>query len=175
VELFPETVRLLQGIQPLRVDPDMPVFRNIVGQPIEPNSFLKHWYACQRALGIRGRGLYCTKDTFITAALNAGVKIAWLENQTGVNYSTLRRHYGKWMPTEGESELRRFVALDPSLFEGPGCVRSEGPTDTRRVRPREDKGSKMRKGGLEPPRVISPQDPESCASANSATFARGNS
>src|SRR5437879_7921542 len=32
---------------------------------------------------------------------------------------------------------------------------------------------KMRKGGLEPPRVISPQDPESCASASSATFARG--
>src|SRR5947208_8257753 len=30
---------------------------------------------------------------------------------------------------------------------------------------------KMRKGGLEPPRVFSPQDPESCASANSATFA----
>src|SRR5262249_28457615 len=32
-----------------------------------------------------------------------GVKIAWLENQTGVNYLTIRRHYGKWMPTEGES------------------------------------------------------------------------
>ena len=31
----------------------------------------------------------------------------------------------------------------------------------------------VRKGGLEPPRVFSPQDPESCASANSATFARG--
>src|SRR2546425_10041878 len=28
-----------------------------------------------------------------------------------------------------------------------------------------------RKGGLEPPPVFSPQDPESCASANSATFA----
>ena len=33
----------------------------------------------------------------------------------------------------------------------------------------------MRKGGLEPPRVFSPQDPESCASANSATFARDGS
>jgi len=39
-------------------------------------------------------------------------------NQTGVNYATLRRHYGKWMPSEGESELRRFAAIDPTLFEG---------------------------------------------------------
>src|SRR5436309_15396852 len=33
----------------------------------------------------------------------------------------------------------------------------------------------VRKGGLEPPRVFSPQDPESCASANSATFAWASS
>lgn len=32
----------------------------------------------------------------------------------------------------------------------------------------------MRKGGIEPPRVFSPQDPESCASTNSATFAQRN-
>jgi integrase len=175
VELFPETVQLLSQLQPLRVQPEMPVFTNTRGQPIEPNSLLPHWYACQRALSVRVRGLYCTKDTFVTTALNAGVKIAWLENQTGVNYATLRRHYGKWLPTEGESELRRFAALDPTLFGMPGCVRSPGSTDTRRVRLRKHERSKVRKGGLEPPRVFSPQDPESCASANSATFARGNS
>jgi len=56
---------------------------------------LPHWYAAPRALGLRVRGLYSTKDTFVTTALDAGVKIAWLETQTGVNYLTLRRHYGK--------------------------------------------------------------------------------
>ena len=88
VELFPEAVWLLKMIQPLRVTPEMPVFTNTLGQPIEPNSLLQHWYACQRALGIRLRGLYCTKDTFVTTSLNAGVKIAWLEQQTGVAYAT---------------------------------------------------------------------------------------
>jgi hypothetical protein len=62
------------------------------------------------------RGLYATKDTFVTTALDAGVKIAWLEQQTGVDYLTLRRHYGKWMPSDAGSELRRFAALDSALF-----------------------------------------------------------
>ena len=68
----------------------------------------RYWYRCLRALGIRVRGIYTTKDTFVTTALRSGVKIAWLEQQTGVAYATLKRHYGKWMPREGESELRRF-------------------------------------------------------------------
>ena len=161
VELFPWTVEILRRLQPLRVMPEMPVFTNIVGTAIEPNSLLPHWYACQRALGIRVRGLYSTKDTFVSAALTAGVKIAWLETQTGVNYATLRRHYGKWMPTEGQNELRRFEHIDPTLFQGPECVRSEDPADTRRVTHGNISTKKVRKGGLEPPRVFSPQDPES--------------
>ena len=171
VELFPEVVRLLKMIQPLRVTPEMPVFTNTVGQPIEPNSLLPHWYACQRALGIRVRGLYSTKDTFVTTALIAGVKIAWLEQQTGVAYATLRRHYGKWMPTEGETELLRFAAFDPGLFSRPIVSARRGCADTIFASSRKIEGRKVRKGGLEPPRVFSPQDPESCASANSATFA----
>jgi len=38
---------------------------------------------------------HATKDTYISVALSAGVKIPWLEAQTGVRYETLRRHYGK--------------------------------------------------------------------------------
>src|SRR5262249_38442684 len=122
VELFPETVRLLNDLQ-LHVTPDQPVFTTTTGTPIEPKTFSAHWYDCLRALGIRQRGLYATKDTFVTTALEAGVKIAWLEQQTGVAYATLRRHYGKWMPAEAGSELRRFAALDPSLFgAGPPSV-----------------------------------------------------
>lgn len=68
--------------------------------PIEPKAFSRHWYDCLRALGIRQRGMYCMKDTFVTMALSVGVKIAWLEAQTGVAYETLRRHYGRWMPFE---------------------------------------------------------------------------
>ena len=84
----------------------------------------------------------------------------------------LRRHYGKWMPSEGESELRRFAALDLGLFSGGQIVSAGwGRADTIFASGRKIERRKVRKGGLEPPRVFSPQDPESCASANSATFA----
>ena len=93
----------------LRVERMMPVFTHTRGGPIEPNSLLPHWYAAQRACGNRVCGLYSTKDTFVTTALEAGVTIAWLETQTGVNYLTLRRHYGRWMPSEAGRELDRFA------------------------------------------------------------------
>ena len=115
VQLFPETVRLLRALQPLRVDPAMPVFPHTGGGPLEPNSLLPHWYAAQRACGIRVRGLYATKDTFVTTALDANQPIAWLEQQTGVTYATLRKHYGKWMPGDRDRELRRFAEVAPWL------------------------------------------------------------
>ena len=119
VELFPETIRVLRATQPLRVDPEMPVFTTTEGKPIEPKAFAsRFWYRCLRALKLRVRGIYCTKDTFVTTALGVGVRIAWLEQQTGVNYLTLRKHYGKWMPSEGASELARFAEVDATLFDG---------------------------------------------------------
>jgi len=78
VELMPETVQRIRAIQPLRVTPEMPLFTNVDGGPIEPNSLLRHWYPCLRALGIRVRGLYAMKDTYISTALTAGVNTVWL-------------------------------------------------------------------------------------------------
>jgi integrase len=119
IELHPETARLLRDILPLHVTPDAPLFVNLDGRPLEPKRFSEHWYRCLRALGIRQRGLYCTKDTFVTTSLQAGVRIAWLEAQTGVNYATLRRHYGKWITLEGTSEWARFQGeLDPAWLSG---------------------------------------------------------
>jgi hypothetical protein len=65
------------------------------GKPLEPKAFAStYWYGCLRALEIGVREIYATKDTFVTTALKAGVKVAWLEAQTGVGYATLKRHYG---------------------------------------------------------------------------------
>src|SRR5262249_50648475 len=117
VELFPETVRLLAALQPLRVTPTQPVFTTTEGQPIEPKAFAsRYWYRGLRALQLRVRGIYATKDTFVTTALQVGVKVAWLEAQTGVAYATLKRHYGRWITLKGESELARFASLAPTLF-----------------------------------------------------------
>lgn len=84
VELLPQTVALLRSIVPSHAKPEQWAFTTMRGEPIEPKSFSEHWYDAQRALGLRVRGLCCTKHTFVTTALQAGVKQTWLEAQTGV-------------------------------------------------------------------------------------------
>jgi len=111
VELLPETVRILLDLRPLHVTPDTPVFVNTGGGPIEPKSFSVHWDDCLRVLGIRPRGLYCTKDTYVSHALQKVGDPLWVEKQTGVAYTTLRRHYARWMPTGERAEVRRLAAL----------------------------------------------------------------
>jgi integrase len=143
VELFPQ-------LQPLHVDADQPVFSTTVGTPIEPKTFSRHWYDALRACGVRQRGLYCTKDTFVSFALKAGVRIAWLEQQTGVAYATLRKHYGEWMPGEGPSELGRFADLEPGLFSAPVCPRGQGGAGITARKRSEIADVEVRGGGLEP-------------------------
>src|SRR5262245_43993282 len=117
VELFPETVRVLRVLEPLHVMPETPVFTTTEDRPIEPKAFAsRHWYRALRALGLRMRGIYATRDTFVTTALQAGVKVAWLEAQTGVAYATPNGHYGKWIAPAGEGEVDRFAKLEPTLF-----------------------------------------------------------
>jgi hypothetical protein len=125
------TVGLLRDLQPLHVTPEMPVFTTTTGTPIEPKAFSRHWYDGLRACGIQVRGLYSTKDTYVTTALSdTTVTPAWLEQQTGVAYATLRKHYGAVMPSVVGSQLDRFAAVAPHLFRSRPA--SETVTQTRR-------------------------------------------
>jgi hypothetical protein len=108
LELVPESVRVLRAIQPLHVAPEMPVFTTTGGEPIEPKTFSEHWYKCLRALGLRVRGLYCTKDTYVSMVLQTVRDPRWVEEQTGVALATLKTHYEKWMPDPARDELRRL-------------------------------------------------------------------
>ena len=104
----------------------------------------------KRALGIRVRGLYSTKDTFVSTALQVGVKIAWLESQTGVNYITLRRHYGSGCRRRERATCSGSSASIPACFRYqvcPFCLRT-GYTDFQDTE--NCGGIEMRKGGLEP-------------------------
>lgn len=133
LSIFPATAALLRAIVPVPSTPDTPVFRNVEGGALNHENLYRLWYAGLQALGIRQRGLYATKDTFVTEALyrtrQAGVPldIPWLERQTGVQYQTLKRHYGRWWPDETGAELARFAALYPALFD-------EGAAPRRRRR-----------------------------------------
>ncbi len=58
--------------------------------------------------------LYCTKDTYVSHALQTVRDPWWVEKQTGVALDTLKRHYAKWMPQSDCRELRRLA----TAFEG---------------------------------------------------------
>jgi len=157
VVLFPTTVELLKQMQPLHVTPEGHVFTNTNGGPIEPKAFSSRWYDCLRTLNMRQRGVYCTKDTFVTTSLQANVSIPWLENQTGVAYATLRRHYGKWVPLANEDDLKQFERVVPSLFEPAKQKLSRAVDDHPGQFPKSAAialQKMVRGGGLEPPRVL---------------------
>lgn len=119
VQLLPETVRQLQVIQPLHVEPKSPVFVNTEGKPIVLQTFATwHWNPCLRALGIRTRGIYSCKDTFVSLALTRGVNISWLVGQTGVSYPTMLRHYGTFVRSEGPDQLARLSANPDENLSG---------------------------------------------------------
>ena len=112
---MPATVEILRAIQPLNVTPNMPVFTNLQGRPIEPKAFSTYWYRCLRALGLPIRGLYATKDSYVSLAMSRGVDPVWLQEQSGVRFETLRRHYGVWMRGEGANQLAKLADLAPQL------------------------------------------------------------
>ncbi len=151
VELFPQTVAILTALKKLHVKPETAVFLTTRGEPIEPKTFSEHWYSALRALGLRVRGLYCTKDTYVTTALHAACRIEWLEAQTGVAYATLRKHYGRWVHDEERSELTALArAAAPELLQ-----RRIVPQKSEIVpRAKNFRGISVRGGGLEPPRVL---------------------
>ena len=172
LELYPETVRLLRLIRSADPAPGTPVFTTTTGSRIEPKTFDAFWRESLDALKITMRGLYCTKDTFVWAHLRSGVKIAWLENQTGDSYATLRKHYGKWIADSDRSEQAKIAQLNPRpLLDGPPSVarverEKEGPKGPPMLPTLEGSGYQtseelvnslaygVRGGGLEPPRVL---------------------
>lgn len=155
VQLFPFTVSMLLEIRPAKPDPKAPVFLNTDGRAIEPNTLLRYWHECLEALKIRDRDLYATKDTYVTTALSLELPIPWIEQQTGVTYATLRKHYGKYMVSLGRDVLPRFAAIEPALLS------PILPVGTIRIAPKpvKSRAAVVREGGLEPRRHLGSQGP----------------
>jgi hypothetical protein len=77
-------------------------------------------------VNLRQRGLYATKDTFVSTALACGRDdvLGFLVKQTGVGLTTLRQHYAAWLP---KSDGRRlWEALDPKLSNRRRRLRAVG-------------------------------------------------
>jgi hypothetical protein len=84
-----------------------------------------------------------TVDTYISFALTRGVNIPWLEQQTGVRYETMLRHYGQFLRSEGASQLAKLDTLAPDLALD---------ADREGVSTEDYEVKVVRGGGLEPPR-----------------------
>jgi len=49
----------------------------------------------------------------VSLALTAGVNVHWLEGQGGVSYLVLRKHYGRYMTSEGPDRLAKMKLAEP--------------------------------------------------------------
>ncbi len=64
--------------------------------------------ACLRALGLPVRGLYTTKDSYVSLAMSRGVDPVWLQEQAGSPVTTKSRC------EEGDLNPHGFYPTSPS-------------------------------------------------------------
>ncbi len=98
----------------------------------------------QRALGIRLRDLYATKDTYVSVALTKGVSLTWLSEQTEVRESTLRTHYGRFVHAS-QADALELAKIDPN---GKESLPHDGANS--RKNPLIYKGKMVEQKGFEP-------------------------
>ncbi len=110
ITLRPDVVAVLgEMATPLHVAPDAFLFTTQHGTPIEEERFVDaHWNRALQATGIRPRGFYTTRHTFISAALTDGCNLKWLADYCGTSVDMIERHYGKWMGGDDRAQLAKI-------------------------------------------------------------------
>ena len=150
VRLTARNVEILKQVIELHAGPDDYVFKNTLGRPIDQRSFYKIFCVAQRALEIRRRDLYATKDTYVSVALTRGVNLTWLSEQTGVMESTLRTHYGRFIHAS-EADALELAKIDPSgVKKGEFAPRLPHDGTNSRKNPLIYKGNLVEQKGFEP-------------------------
>ena len=79
------------------------------------------WKPSLRRAGVRLRRAYCTRHTFATVTLMAGIKPAYIAAQLGHSLQMLLSTYTRWMPeSDGGTERDRLRAIfaDPNSSQG---------------------------------------------------------
>src|SRR5208283_4958930 len=97
----PEIFRVLAQIRNSRahVAGEDFVFVNSDEVPLSQEWLNKRiWKPTLRRAGIRERGQYCIRDTFITLSLSAGEDPGWVARVCGTSEQMIFRHYRSWIP-----------------------------------------------------------------------------
>lgn len=156
------TCAIIATLIPLHADSAAYLFRAPEGGPIDQDKLNRIFCNAERALGIRIRGLYATKDTFCSLYLSRKGRLEWLSEQTGVAEGTLRRHYALYLRTSSDdaAELARLTkeampATDEEIVAATGTKAKAGAKKeaktaeivTRVVTRKASVQPSMRKGG----------------------------
>jgi integrase len=97
--------------------PDDFLFIDDQGRPLSqewPNK--RVWKLTLRLAGVRGRGQYCIRDTFITLSLSAGEDPGWVARVCGTSEQMIFRHYRNWIPGLQTGAGRKITAALSSVI-----------------------------------------------------------
>ena len=70
------------------------------------------------ACEIRARKFYTTRHTFISDALSYGVNIKWLAEYCGTSVAMIEEHYGPYIKSDSEEQLKRVFEREAGTFAG---------------------------------------------------------
>jgi hypothetical protein len=176
ITLLPPVRKYLDQIRPLHVRPNDYILKNRHGDPIDQDEFAaRHFWRALRALNIRHRDFYATRDTFISVMLMHGEPAKRIAEYCGTSLAMIESSYGKWIGGSqrfGEAALK---AAQPKPTPKPKEGDEIENEQMRVVRMAE-------RGGFEPPvpllgvHTISSRAPSTARSplrlAISSTYAR---
>jgi integrase len=87
------------------------VFTDSEGRPLSQDALHKRvWLPTLRRCGLRPRGQYAIRDTFISLALSAGEDPGWVAQVCGTSEQMIFRHYRKFVPSLRRADGRRIAA-----------------------------------------------------------------
>lgn len=105
---------------------EVDVFENpVTGRPWHDERSQRdhYWTPTLKRLGIRQRRAYCTRHTYCTVALMAGLKPAYIASQAGHSVKTLLEVYAKWIPGGDSGSQKRMLSeamTSPQLPQASG-------------------------------------------------------
>jgi integrase len=109
IQLLPNVIDVLQGLQHSHAALDDYVFSDDTGRPLDQNEFGRKFTAVLKELRIRARRFYNARHTYISVALTIGCNPKWIAEQTGTSLIMIQQNYGKYIRDDGDALLRNYV------------------------------------------------------------------
>jgi integrase len=136
--------------------PDDYIFTDPAGQPLSQEWLHKRiWLTTLKRAGLRPRGQYNIRDSFISIALSAGEDPGWVANVCGTSEEMIFRHYRTWIPglnPDAGAKIGRILGgvgggNDPLSASPVASPTTKSSVEAQRKRLLD----RVEAGGIEPP------------------------